>query len=78
MKKNSEAPYLARIKHLQKRIAAREIDGCLIENPLDLYSLTGLQLSLGRLFVGTENAELFVDGQTSKWQRKEPPLSATL
>jgi Xaa-Pro aminopeptidase len=35
----------------------------LIENPLDLFYLTGLKLSSGQLFVAPEESALFVDGR---------------
>jgi Xaa-Pro aminopeptidase len=52
-----------RIKTLQKRLSHWKIDALLIENPIDLFYLTGLKLSKGRLWVLPDRAQLVVDGR---------------
>ena len=44
-------PYLQRVKKLQAALKAEGEEGCLIDDAYDLLYLTGLQLSLGYLFV---------------------------
>ncbi len=39
------------------------VDCWIIDNPVDLYYLTGLDLSLGRLLLSKEGAKLYVDGR---------------
>lgn len=48
---------------LQKDIQTRGLDVLLIEDPLDLFYLTGLTLSTGSLYVSAKEAHLFVDGR---------------
>lgn len=57
------SPNASRYKKLQKLFAHWRVDGCLIENPIDLLYLTGLSLSLGMLVVTKKGAKLFVDGR---------------
>ncbi len=55
--------HLERIKKLQKHLSLWKVDGCAIENPIDLYYLTGLDLSAGILLVFPKSFRLFVDGR---------------
>lgn len=52
-----------RIKKLQKLLIKAKADGCLIDDPLSLFYLTGLKLSAGELYVGKKSCQLFVDGR---------------
>jgi Xaa-Pro aminopeptidase len=52
-----------RIELLQKRLKEWRVDLLLIENPIDLFYLTHLKLSKGRLWVWPDQAELCVDGR---------------
>lgn len=54
---------MKRIFELQKRLQGWKIEKLLIENPIDLFYLTHLQLSKGRLWVYSDRAELWVDGR---------------
>ena len=64
-----------RILELQKRL---EFDAVIVENPVDLYYLTGLHLSRG-IFVATkEDAVLFVDGRYFARAQKEAPCPIRL
>jgi len=69
---------LDRVSKLQSFLKTWKVDGCLIENPLDLFYLTGLQLSLGILVVLPDNAQLFVDGRYIEFAKKNSPVPVEL
>jgi Xaa-Pro aminopeptidase len=48
---------------------------CLIEQTVDLFYLTNLSLTKGRLLIGEEEAILFVDGRYYEKAKKEAPCS---
>lgn len=52
-----------RIARLQKKLTENDLDAYLVEDPVELFYLTGLQLSLGALVVTREKALLIVDGR---------------
>lgn len=52
-----------RIKRFQAFLRKEKVSGCVIDNPIDLFYLTGLKLSLGRLVVTQKEVTLFVDGR---------------
>lgn len=54
------------------------VDGCLIEEPADLFYLTGLSLSLGRLWVSPKEARLFVDGRYLAKAKQQAPCPVFL
>lgn len=66
--------FLERIKKLQKALKAKGLDGCLVDNSVDLLYLTGLQLSLGSLFVLQRKCALFVDGRYFEVAQKSSPV----
>lgn len=55
--------HLSRINRLSKWVQEKKLDALLVDNPVDLFYLTGLNLSLGRLCVGSDQSVLFVDGR---------------
>lgn len=63
-----------RIAKLQKTLGGR---ACLIEDPIDLYYLTGLCFSTGTLWVSAAEALLLVDGRYIQ-SAKKAPCSAAL
>jgi Xaa-Pro aminopeptidase len=67
-----------RLSKLQLLFKAWKADGCLIENPLDLFYLTGLQLSLGILVVLPTTVKLFVDGRYIDFAKKNSPFPVEL
>lgn len=67
-----------RIKKLQKLLAKAKVDGCLIDDPLNLFYLTGLKLSAGELFVGKKNCQLFVDGRYIQAAKEKSDIPAAL
>ena len=71
----------SRLKKVQDSLGKWRVDACLIENPVDLFYLTGLRLSAGKLIVTREDACLFVDGRYLQAAReagsvKSEPLEA--
>jgi Xaa-Pro aminopeptidase len=52
-----------RIKRFQAFLKKEKVEGCVIDHPIDLFYLTGLKLSVGRLIVTQKEATLFVDGR---------------
>src|SRR5579872_2625398 len=54
------------------------VEGCLIEEPEDLFYLTGLSLSLGRLWVSPNEARLFVDGRYFAKAKQQAPCPVSL
>lgn len=70
--------YLNRIEKLKSYFKTWKVEGCLVENPLDLYYLTGLQLSVGILVVLPKAAHLFVDGRYIDFAKKNSPVPVQL
>ena len=70
--------YSNRVSKLQAFLKSWKADGCLIENPLDLFYLTGLELSLGGLIVLPNTAKLFVDGRYIEFAKKNSPFPVVL
>src|SRR6185436_14730252 len=70
--------YSNRVSKLQAFLKSWKADGCLIENPLDLFYLTGLELSLGGLIVLPNTAKLFVDGRYIEFAKKNSPFPVEL
>ena len=52
-----------------------DLDAFVIERPVDLFYLTGLELSAGTLVVGREESRLFVDGRYLEVASKHAHLS---
>lgn len=55
--------YLARLERLRNLLQKALCDVVLIENPVDLFYLTGLELSNGQLLIGLKKSCLIVDGR---------------
>lgn len=70
--------YFNRIEALKSCFSKWEVEGVLIENPLDLYYLTGLQLSKGSLVVLKEVICLFVDGRYIEFAQIHSPFPTQL
>lgn len=62
-----------RIEKVIRRLPERKLDAFLIEDPINLYYLTGLDLSAGRLLVDRKGATLFVDGRYSEMASANSP-----
>lgn len=68
-------PNSARLKKFQKSLKE---GGVIIDHPIDLFYLTGLKLSLGRLIVTALDARLFVDGRYLESAQKNKIVKAEL
>ncbi len=55
-----------------------ELDALIIDDPIDLYYLTGMSLSLGRLLIEPSQATLFVDGRYLEACEKESPIPVSI
>lgn len=64
---------VSRINRLKAWIEEENIEALLIEDPIDLFYLTGLVFSLGKMLVSKENALLFLDGRYIEQARKTAP-----
>lgn len=65
-----------RIKKVKELLAAHHLDGLIVDNPIDIFYLTGLELSLGRLVIQMDKATLFVDGRYIESCRKQTKIEA--
>jgi Xaa-Pro aminopeptidase len=52
-----------RLSAFQRCLSLSGVDACLLEDPHDLFYFTGLDLSLGRLWISIKGAALFVDSR---------------
>ncbi len=52
-----------RIEKAQKILNQNQLHALVVDNPIDLYYLTGQDLSLGRLMISEVEAVLYVDGR---------------
>lgn len=58
--------YSARLERLRNLLTSLPCNALLIEHPLDLFYLTGIELSTGKLLVTPQEACLIVDGRYSE------------
>lgn len=70
--------YLSRLEKLQERLSTLSCDVLLLEHPTDLFYLTGMELSSGRLLVKKQSSDLFVDGRYIEICKKDSPCPARL
>ena len=68
--------YEKRIKALQKWLKKKGVEALMVENPIDLFYLTGLQLSPGTLFINQKQPQLFVDGRYIEEAQMRSPVPA--
>lgn len=66
--------YQQRLTKLRTLLKKEGVDLLIVEDPIDLYYMTGLQLSAGRLLISLENAALFVDGRYREICQKNSPF----
>ena len=69
--KKTLSVYLKRIERLQKELTRGLM---LIEDPVDLFYLTGVRLSTGQLLIKPKSATLFVDGRYTEAATKLSPI----
>ncbi len=70
--------YKQRLKRLQTHIQEANCDLLLIEEVINLYYMTGIELSAGKLFVDGEGACLFVDSRYFETCQKLSPFTVKL
>jgi Xaa-Pro aminopeptidase len=70
--------YLSRLKTLQKTIQDNGCDALLIADPTNLFYMTGLELSSGKLLVHSQGAELLVDGRYIESCKNRSPFHVRL
>jgi Xaa-Pro aminopeptidase len=70
--------YVNRLSKLKDRLVELSCDALLIEYPIDLLYLTGLELSTGKLLVSPEGTTLFVDGRYFEQCQHTSPCSVVL
>ncbi len=61
------------LDRMQATLKVNGVDALIIEKPIDLFYLTGLQLSLGTLIISKKGARLFVDGRYLAFAKKNGP-----
>lgn len=67
----SKSIFTKRQKAARAKLSLWKVDGFLCENVVDIFYLTGMQLSLGRLLVLPKSTILFVDGRYLSDARKK-------
>ena len=70
--------YQQRIQKLQAIFKDSGSDALLIEDETNLYYLTGMELSAGKLLVHAQGAHLFVDNRYFELCRKLSPIQVIL
>lgn len=66
---------MRRLEKAEKHIT---VDLLLIDKPVDLFYLTGLELSKGRLAIGKNGSTLYVDGRYFEIAKKQAPCKVEL
>jgi Xaa-Pro aminopeptidase len=67
-----------RAKKLQKALSNLKLDALLVEDPTDLFYLTGIHFSVGKLLVTKEDALLLVDHRYLEMAKERSPHPAQL
>lgn len=70
-------PFTARLSKLKELAKERGVDSLLIEEPINIRYMTGLEVSLGVLVVGKES-QIFLDGRYFDSAKKTSPVPVTL
>lgn len=70
--------YLQRLKNLQSLLKELSCDAFIVDDPINLYYLTGFEISAGRLLAHTQGAHLFVDGRYYEMCSKKSPFPVIL
>ena len=71
MKANLEAFLKERLSKLKRQLTC---DQLIIENPIDIFYLIGIKLSLGTLVIEKRKAALYVDGRYIEMCKKKSPV----
>lgn len=67
-----------RVKKLREQLKKQKVDALIVEEPKNLYYLTGLDLSTGKLIVADQEVILLVDGRFIEKASKEGNIPAFL
>jgi Xaa-Pro aminopeptidase len=67
-----------RLKRFQELLKKQQQPLCLIENPIDLFYLTGLKFSTGVLLISPKSAKLLVDGRYIQSAKEAAPMPSHL
>lgn len=65
--------YLKRLSNVQKVLTSFPADALIIDHPVDLLYLTGLELSAGKLLITQDTSHLIVDGRYFEVCKKNSP-----
>jgi Xaa-Pro aminopeptidase len=68
----------SRLKNAQTYLNKHDIDGMIIQDPIMLYYMTGLEVSMGTLLITSKEANLLVDGRYIEAARDLSPFPVTL
>ncbi len=71
-------PHQARLQKVQNYIKGVDCDALLINDPVNLFYMTGLELSIGKLLIFRNGANLFVDGRYFERCQKISPFPVFL
>jgi Xaa-Pro aminopeptidase len=69
---------IKRLQKVQTFLKEEGLPPLLVENPIDLFYLTGLSLSLGRLWITQSEMTLFVDGRYFEAAKEKAPCDVRL
>lgn len=67
-----------RVNSLLKLLQEKDVQGCIVEEPVDLFYLTGLSLSHGALVATHGKITLFVDGRYIQAALEDSPVPCAL
>lgn len=67
-----------RFARLSMQVSQAKLDAFLVTHPTDIYYLTGLQLSAGKILIKGVNAVLLVDGRYFELCQKQSPIPCKL
>lgn len=70
--------FMKRIAKLQKLLQDLNVDALLVDDPINTFYLTGLQLSAGKLLISKQASMLFVDGRYIEACKKNSPVPVML
>lgn len=70
--------YVQRVEKLREKIVKEGCEAFLVEDPINLYYLTGIDMSSGRLLVLLKEAFLFVDSRYYEVCKKNSPFTVVL
>lgn len=67
-----------RIKALQETLSSKGVEFLVIDDPIDIFYLTGLSVSLGRVLISLREFLLFVDGRYIEFAKLHAPCEVRL